>query len=465
MLARDPGPLAKWIPQASRHLDEPTHLAPIIAQMERVGRGETIELCISVPPRHGKTTLIVHWIVWLLTQRPDMQILYCSFGERMAKKQTRAMRVLARRCGMPLGEVQTASEWTTAGGGRVKSCGITGAPTGDGFHLIVVDDPHRGRQSAESPAERDTVATAYRDDIYTRQLPAGTSHVICATRWQVDDLIGLMSRPKGEDDEGPEPFAIINLPALDDDGHALAPKMWTEAKLARIRSRLGPYAWASLYQGRPVPKGGALFGAPTWSEHAPSVAVYRGGVDLARTAKRRSDYQAGVMMARELDGSITIVDCEHERALLTDRTTDGVLEEGFVRPLHAMQRRWRGALLRMYAARDEQSILDLMATHSTHPVMVRVEVARVDKWERAQAFAAAWNSGRVRLLRTCRYAEAIATQLARFTGADGSEDDIVDACVAAYDEIESSDVSGAALHGGQSSEVRPAMRAARSRWT
>jgi phage terminase large subunit-like protein len=429
-------------------------------------RGESIELCISVPPRHGKTTLIVHWIVWLLIQKPDLQILYCSFGDRMAKKQTRAMRALARKVGLPLGELQMATEWTTAGGGRVRSCGITGAPTGDGFHVIVVDDPHRGRQSAESAAEKDTVVSAYLADIYTRQLPQGTSHIICATRWAVDDLTGVMTSPKGEDDDGPEPFALINLPAIDEDGRALAPDLWPVERLNRIRAKLGPYNWASLYQGRPVPKGGALFGAPTWADDPPTVAYYAGGVDLARTAKRKSDHQAGVMMARAPDGTITIVDCAHERALLTDRETDGVLEYGFVRPLHAMQSRWRGALFRMYVGGAETSLVDLLATHATHPVRIVAVKAIREKWDRAQAFAAAWNSGRVRVLRTCRHADALVTQLQRFTGAEGAPDDLVDACAAAFDEIDAGPVTASALHSGSALvAARPARRAARDRWT
>ena len=94
-----------WIPRASPHLAAPVHLGRLVTELERVRRGESIEITVSVPPRHGKTTTIVHWIVWLLAQVPDMQVLYCSFGAKMATKQTRAMRALARRVGIPLGEV------------------------------------------------------------------------------------------------------------------------------------------------------------------------------------------------------------------------------------------------------------------------------------------------------------------------------------------------------------------------
>lgn len=464
-LARRLPPLLRWIPSASPHLSAPTHLAPIAEQLERVARGETIRLCFSVPPRHGKTTLTVHWLVWLLAQRPDIQILYCAYGTRLAKKQTRAMRTLARRIGLPLGEIQTATEWTTASGGRVLACGITGAPMGDGFHVIVVDDPHRSRQGADSPTECATTVTAYRDDIYTRQLPEGTSHIILATRWNVHDLTGVMTEPKEVgDDNAPDPFDLINLPALDDDGNALAPWLWSAKYLHGMRRTLGPFGWASLFMGRPMPRGGGLFGAPTWTDDEPREAGYGGGCDLARTAKRRSDHQAGVMMARRPDGMIVIVDAEHERALLTDRTTAGVLEEGFGRRLHGMQRRRRGASIRMYTARDEQTTLDLLATHHTYPVYVRGVVARTDKWERAQPFAAAWNAGRVLVLSTCRDAMALVRQLENFTGMDGDSDDLVDAAVAAFDEVAGGPIATSTVADYRTS-ARPATTAARQRWT
>lgn len=433
-LSRRALPLRQWIPVASPHLSDPDHLAPLITELERVASGESIEVCVSVPPRHGKTTTITHWIVWLLEQRPDMRVLYCSFGARMAIKQTRAMRTLARKRGIPLGEVQTASEWTTAGGGCVKACGITGPPTGDGFDVIVVDDPHRSRKSAESPLERDTVNTGYRDDIYTRQLPRGTSHVIVHTRWHEDDLIGVMTRAS---EDGPRPFRLINLPAIDAKGLPLAPKLWPLDRLQRIEMRLGAYAWASLYQGSPRPKGGALFGPAIWASDPPLEASYAGGVDLARTAKSRSDHQAAVMLAKDTtNGVIYVVDIEWARELLSDRITEGGDSQlGFSRRLHSMQRRWHNASFRWYTGGGESSLSDLLARHDTYPAHIRQVKATEDKWGRAQPFAAAWNAGKIRVIRSLRHAEDLVGQLQRFTGLDGDSDDLVDAVVAAYDEI------------------------------
>jgi phage terminase large subunit-like protein len=233
--------------------------------------------------------------------------------------------------------------------------------------------------------------------------------------------------------------------------------MWSLERLRTIESRLGPYAWASLYQGSPRPKGGALFGAITWASDAPTDAVYAGGVDLARTAKSRSDHQAAVMLAKDPNGIIYVVDIEYARELLTDRTgEDGQLELGFARRLHSLQRRWHGAPLRMYAGGAESALVDLLATHHTFPAYITQHKATDDKWGRAQPLAVAVNSGRLRILRTLRHADELARQLARFTGLDGDSDDLVDALAAAYDEISAGPVYAQAQHTPeQRREIRP----------
>src|SRR5690606_7743802 len=76
---RDPGPLLQLVPRLSPKLHAPDHLAPVADAFERSMR-ETVEVCISVPPRHGKTTLVLHAIVWILLQNPNAQILYASYA-------------------------------------------------------------------------------------------------------------------------------------------------------------------------------------------------------------------------------------------------------------------------------------------------------------------------------------------------------------------------------------------------
>lgn len=81
-------------------------------------------MCISVPPRHGKTTTILYAIAWLLARDPTLTVLYVSYGHGFAAKQVRKIREIAISIGLRMGDVRRRDEWTTLEGGGVKAAGI-----------------------------------------------------------------------------------------------------------------------------------------------------------------------------------------------------------------------------------------------------------------------------------------------------------------------------------------------------
>ena len=427
--------MIEWIPTISPELAPPRHLSPVLEAFEHIHAGERVEVCISTPPRHGKTVTALHALVWLLAQHPDWPLLFVSYNHLLASKMVRKARRLAMRAGIQLGGVARQDYWETAEGGGIRASGMGGSLIGDGFRVIFVDDPHKNRVEAESPLIRQRVIDGFWSDIYTRQHPAGTSVIVNHQRWHTDDLIGTLTRPSSDPEVTTHPFDLVNLPAITRDGDALAPWMFTLADLHRIEQRIGAHAWASMYMGTPRPRGGALFAAPTLTRSLPDTARYSMGVDLARSAKQRSDHHAGILIARSPDGTCTIVDAVHARGVLTDRAVEGQLSSGIARDLRRIQQRAGGGSARWYAGRDETTYSDLLAG-LVEPVYVRVMPADRDKWARAQAYAAAWNAGHVRVYQGCPHYEEIVRQHASFTGLEGDSDDLIDACVAAWDEAQ-----------------------------
>jgi hypothetical protein len=426
-------PLMQWIPQVSPELDEPRHLPEIVQLFEDIHAGKVVECGVSVPPRHGKTVTALHGIVWLLGQHPEWQILYVSYSLSIAKKMVRRAKKIALQMGLKLGGTQTREHWETAAGGGLRASGLGGQLVGDGFHVIFVDDPHKNRKEAESPVILQRVIDGFWSDVYTRKVPArngfgGTSTIVNHQRWGLRDLIGAICT---QSEENPQPFRLINLPAIREDGTALAPLIWPLAELLKIKAK-DLYAWLSMYMGDPRVKGGKAFATATLTSVFPSTARATLGADFARSAKQRSDHHAMVHMVWE--GPIaTIIDVIFQRGHLTDMDDAGVIEEGVARPMYRMQRRAGGATARWYAGRDETTYSDLLAGLA-EPVYVNAFKADNDKWVRAQPYASAWNDGRIRVLSTCRYLSELLAQHRDFTGREGAVDDIVDACVAAYDE-------------------------------
>lgn len=457
-----PGPLLEWIPKVSPQLRAPKHLNPLLLTLERALK-EPVEVCVSVPPRHGKTTTIVHWIAWALANDPTLTILYASYAHGFAAKQVRRIRKLAMKWGVVLGDTRRADEWTTAEGGGVKAAGVGGQITGEGFRIVIVDDPHKNRAEAESRTIREGVCEGFRDDIYTRQDPAGTSFVVVHTRWHEDDLIGTLTRAKREHDD-PEPFELVNLPAIDDAGKPLAPELWPLAALLKVQLRLGPYAWEGLYQGRPQPRGGRVFGDAVLVEEVPDGLQVVIGVDLTHTAKRRSDWNAAVALGR-VPGTETayVLNVKRMQGRLTDVVRDGaVVDPGFARELAALAKTYPGARFVMYTGRDEELVLQLLAQLRVHAVYIEGRVAITDKLHRAGPYSARWNRGEIKVPRKAGWASSFVGEHIPFTGSPGDRDDQIDAGAAAHDALFEGDGTFVETLGGGGSKVSMGRR---KRWT
>ncbi|NBW17550.1 MAG: terminase, partial [Caulobacteraceae bacterium] len=157
-----------------------------------------------------------------------------------------------------------ADEWETTAGGGLVARGVGTPPTGFGFDLILIDDPIKKREEAESEVYREKLWDWYTDDLYTRLEPGGAI-ILTLTRWHYDDLAARAIASE------PSRWTILRLPAIaeDDDpigrlpGQALWPARFNESDLQRIRdvqaATGGAYSFESLYQQNPTPREGAFF--------------------------------------------------------------------------------------------------------------------------------------------------------------------------------------------------------------
>jgi hypothetical protein len=152
-------------------------------------------------------------------------------------------------------------------------------------NCLIVDDPFKGSEDAESQTQRDRVWDWWQSVALTRLEPNG-SLVVINTRWNPDDLSGRLLESEGDE------WTVIDLPALsmaEDDplgrspGDALWPERYNAEDLARIRKGVGERVWWSLYQQQPRPLEGGTW-QWSWIVNHRRTRDQMRGLDLVRTA-------------------------------------------------------------------------------------------------------------------------------------------------------------------------------------
>jgi phage terminase large subunit-like protein len=286
----------------------------------------------------------------------------------------------------------------------------------------------------------------------TRLEPDG-SIIICQQRWHEDDAAGR-ALATGE-------FMHINLKAIGDDGSALWHR-WPVEELERKKKIVGPYNWASQYEGRPMPKGGRLFFDALLVDDIPAELVVAIGVDLAHTARTSSDWCVALAMGLDRRTRMRyVLDVRRRQARLADVVRDGqVLEMGFARDVAALQAAYPGARTVCHIGGKEDVVVELMGALKESPVYIETMPALTDKWVRHQAYGAAWNRGEIGVPRRAPWAAQLVSEHSGFRGKDGDEDDTVDAAGSAYTALEE---AGAPPEASGNERLTAGLR--RTRWT
>jgi predicted phage terminase large subunit-like protein len=385
----------------------------------------------TVPPRHGKTELLAHHIARLLLHDPAAPLIYCAHTATWANKVSKRTKALTRAAGVQLATGSNrADEWETVAGGGLVARGVGGEVTGRGARHIFVDDPVKGREVANSQVQRDGVWDWALTDVFSRLAPGG-SFFLVHTRWNTDDPIGRAERELG--------WPGVTLRAIaepgDTDGRAPGEALWPEGgwtaeRFAEIERTVGAYRWASLYQGRPMPRGGTLFGEPSYYDKLPA-SGYRVayGLDLAYTAKTSADWSVCLRLLADGD-TYYVVEVQRKQVKAPD----------FMLTLKAMHAAQPGRML-WHIGGTEKGTVDFIRKRLP---ALETRPATTDKFARAQDVAAAWNDGRVLLPSEAHcernrgdwsWVDPFIAELGNFTGVNDLHDDQVDALASAHHAV------------------------------
>lgn len=303
------------------------YLRHVQAQLDRVTTGEIRRLMLFLPPRHGKSEMTtVRYPVWRLERDPSLRVIIGAYNQILANKFSRKARRIAESRLSLASDRYAVEDWETSSGGGVRAVGVGGGITGQGGNLIVIDDPVKSRDEADSEAYRERVWDWYTDDLYTRLEPGG-SIILIMTRWHDDDLAGRILASESAGD-----WTVVSLPARAEmgdplgrtEGEPLNPDRYDVAALDNIKLTLGSRSYASLYQQSPTPAEGGMFKRHWWQRYTaatlPKLTRIEQYVDSAFKDGVENDYTVIATWGADGRGNYYVLDVWREKVQYPDLT-------------------------------------------------------------------------------------------------------------------------------------------------
>ena len=435
--------VAPWYTPAPHHIYLADYLEQVKKYMETKG-GEGIgRLIVCMPPQYGKTEQTSRLFPsWVLGDLPDSRIILTSYGADLATENSRITRnyvgsdayanIFGARSAMdePVElsmESRSVVSWNLKDHrGSVFAAGVGGGITGRPANLVVIDDPFKSREDAESEVYRKKVMSWYRSVVYPRVANTpGAAIIIMHTRWDQEDLVGQLLTQMVSDEDSDQ-WTVVFLPALalDEDqypkdeaefrenllrgifipmggdplgrkpGEALWPERSDVAKIMRTKANMLDYDFEALFQQMPRMAEGEFFDDKDFEiiEKAPEGLQWYRYVDLALGESKTSDNNSTIAVA------------------LDEKTGDVILRDRIkVRELKEFLPQLRTSMLADEEAKTEWGFEDVafqklvMQQFITDKALVRVRMRAVkpigDKVERARPVQLRAKQGHVKLVR------------------------------------------------------------------
>jgi len=425
------------------------HHRLLLRKLDEVSRTPHGRMMVFMPPGSAKSTYAsVVFPAQYLGREPNKKIILASYGDDLARKMGRRTRSILRQRRYKqifkaelTADSQAAQEFALTNGSEYMACGILSGITGNRAHGVIIDDPIKGREQADSETIRQKTWDAYEDDLKTRLIPGGWI-VLIQTRWHEDDLAGRIL-PDGWNGESGRilckdgnHWEVVCLQArceVDNDplgreyGEYLWPQWFDLKHWAQFEQN--QRTWSALFQQRPAPADGSLFKPDriTLIDALPIGLQRARGWDLAGTTEaesKKADWTVGGLMGRDAMGRFYICDINRfrgspldvEQSLISTAAMDGpeVAISGPQDPGQA----------------GKAQAFNMVQRLAGYTVEFTPETG--SKITRASAFAAQMEAGNVFMLRAA-WNKVLTDEMRMFP--NGTHDDQIDALSRAFHRL------------------------------
>lgn len=258
-------------------------LKRVVDALQKLTNDELDELFISMPPRVGKTTILMFFVTWLIGRKSEASNLYSAYSDTITKAFYNGVLEIINDPVTYLWHdvfpnakvVQTNSQDETINIDRRKrypslTCRslygtLNGACDCNGFEIS--DDLIGGIEEA---LNKDRLISAW-SKVDNNLLPRAKEKakiLWCGTRWSMVDPAGLrMELLENDERFKNRRYEIINLSALDEDDESQFDYDYSvgfsteyyRMRRASFERNNDMASWQAQYMGEPIERDGALF--------------------------------------------------------------------------------------------------------------------------------------------------------------------------------------------------------------
>lgn len=279
--------------EIAHNVDPEFNITPAIAliaeSIETVLARPRANLVVTMPPQEGKSTLCCVYTpirAWQLN--PNLRVIIATYGDDLALQHSTNCRNVIENHGTDVTDPLTGAivedkiglkiskksrrmdAWKIEGArGGLVAAGLGSAITGRPADLMIIDDPYKNMQEADSETHRRKVDEWMSTVAMTRLSPQA-SMIIIQTRWHKEDLAGATIAKDLALPYENRSWKHINIPAISEKGifdslgrppgvAMISARGRTKAEFEQTKINVGERTWYAMYQGTPRNPQGGLF--------------------------------------------------------------------------------------------------------------------------------------------------------------------------------------------------------------
>ena len=266
----------EWDRKPEERFYEPRQMVlhQVVMAMQELAEGKLNTLLVSMPPRAGKTTLGILYILWRAGRKYNKSILSAGYSSSLVNSfydgcvefvtspeyrftqifpESALVASSAKNLTLDLGERKRYKTLTF----RSIDGTVTGAT--EASELLYLDDLVSGIEEAMNPKRLESLWSKVSSDMLQRK-KNGVGMLVIGTRWSIHDPIGRIETKY----TGKKDVKIIRLPAVDKNGNSNIDYAYgvgfDTAHYKDLKSMTDTVTWECVYMQNPIERDGLLYG-------------------------------------------------------------------------------------------------------------------------------------------------------------------------------------------------------------